>query len=305
MKKRKFQVVSDLHLSAGTYQIDHETTIYDLLTPKEEVDGLIFAGDLAPIMHLAHNESRIESLSEFLEGVCKCEGKSQFFKDTYDWLSSYKKVIYVAGNHEYYSSSYHSDGLTIETMDKIANRILPPNVEYVGDKNRVIEYMGVTFICSTLWAEGSQKSHEIQFIKSMLNDFILIPQFDYDKMIRLFYRNVEWIKNVLSIRSSQAILEKSQSPDYIDRTIVVTHHTPSPKSIHPRFAKSEANGAFTSNLEYLIERHPEIDYWIHGHTHDSFDYEVGHTRVICNPRGYQYNRGVENEEFEMIKIIEI
>ena len=26
--------------------------------------------------------------------------------------------------------------------------------------------------------------------------------------------------------------------------------------------------------------------WIHGHTHESFDYEIGKTRVICNPRGY-------------------
>ena len=25
--------------------------------------------------------------------------------------------------------------------------------------------------------------------------------------------------------------------------------------------------------------------WIHGHTHDSFDYVVNGTRVVCNPRG--------------------
>jgi hypothetical protein len=27
--------------------------------------------------------------------------------------------------------------------------------------------------------------------------------------------------------------------------------------------------------------------WIHGHTHDSFDYAVAGTRVICNPKGYR------------------
>ena len=26
--------------------------------------------------------------------------------------------------------------------------------------------------------------------------------------------------------------------------------------------------------------------WIHGHMHDSFDYEINGTRVVCNPRGY-------------------
>ena len=26
--------------------------------------------------------------------------------------------------------------------------------------------------------------------------------------------------------------------------------------------------------------------WIHGHTHDVFDYRVQGARVVCNPRGY-------------------
>ena len=34
--------------------------------------------------------------------------------------------------------------------------------------------------------------------------------------------------------------------------------------------------------------------WIHGHTHDSFDYEVAGTRVICNPKGYH----IENRAFQ-------
>jgi Icc-related predicted phosphoesterase len=26
--------------------------------------------------------------------------------------------------------------------------------------------------------------------------------------------------------------------------------------------------------------------WIHGHTHESMDYTLAGTRVVCNPRGY-------------------
>jgi hypothetical protein len=26
--------------------------------------------------------------------------------------------------------------------------------------------------------------------------------------------------------------------------------------------------------------------WTHGHTHDTFDYMIGSTKVVCNPRGY-------------------
>jgi hypothetical protein len=32
--------------------------------------------------------------------------------------------------------------------------------------------------------------------------------------------------------------------------------------------------------------HPEIVLWTHGHMHDPFDYMIGSTRVVCNPRGY-------------------
>jgi hypothetical protein len=31
---------------------------------------------------------------------------------------------------------------------------------------------------------------------------------------------------------------------------------------------------------------PSAVLWIHGHTHESFDYVVNGTRVVCNPRGY-------------------
>ena len=43
--------------------------------------------------------------------------------------------------------------------------------------------------------------------------------------------------------------------------------------------------AFASSLEGLIEEYQPI-LWIHGHTHDPFDYELFATRVVCNPRGY-------------------
>lgn len=40
-----------------------------------------------------------------------------------------------------------------------------------------------------------------------------------------------------------------------------------------------------STFEPLIEKgRPAL--WIHGHTHDAFDYELYGTKVVCNPRGY-------------------
>ena len=34
-----------------------------------------------------------------------------------------------------------------------------------------------------------------------------------------------------------------------------------------------------------MDRGPDL--WVHGHTHDSFDYVLGWTQVVVNPYGYQ------------------
>jgi len=50
-----------------------------------------------------------------------------------------------------------------------------------------------------------------------------------------------------------------------------------------------------------------VDAWIHGHTHNSFDYTVcGETRVICNPRGYALSDDCwENESFDSLMVVEV
>src|SRR5690606_7517276 len=87
-------------------------------------------------------------------------------------------------------------------------------------------------------------------------------------------------------------------------TVVVTHHAPSRKSIHPRFADSLLNAGFVSDAERLIGA-DRAQLWIHGHTHDSFDYPVNGTRVICNPRGYAKDGVNENPLFSPDLIVEV
>jgi hypothetical protein len=45
--------------------------------------------------------------------------------------------------------------------------------------------------------------------------------------------------------------------------------------------------------------------WIHGHTHDSFDYVCNGTRVVCNPRGYAIDGIPENPRFDPALTIDI
>ena len=72
-------------------------------------------------------------------------------------------------------------------------------------------------------------------------------------------------------------------PERDDTTaVVITHHSPTPRSIAPRFRGSVLNPAFASNLEPLIVRYqPAL--WIHGYMHNSVGVTVGATCMLANP----------------------
>ena len=64
------------------------------------------------------------------------------------------------------------------------------------------------------------------------------------------------------------------------------------RSVHERYMNDTHNVCFANDLEKQIlnmKKPPKL--WIHGHTHDDFDYMIGDTRVICHPRGYKNERG--------------
>lgn len=71
--------------------------------------------------------------------------------------------------------------------------------------------------------------------------------------------------------------------------VIVSHHSPSLKSIADKYQYNTYNGAYHSDYEELIQMMvdpPKL--WIHGHTHEEFDYMIGETRIICHPRGYPH-----------------
>jgi predicted house-cleaning noncanonical NTP pyrophosphatase (MazG superfamily) len=93
-------------------------------------------------------------------------------------------------------------------------------------------------------------------------------------------------------------------PESTQKYVVVGHHAPSKASTHPRYQNDTTmNGAYSSDLSEFILDRPQIKLWVHGHTHDSFDYMIGSTRVVCNPRGYD---GHERQaDFFELKFMEI
>ena len=93
-------------------------------------------------------------------------------------------------------------------------------------------------------------------------------------------------------------------------TVVVTHHAPHPRSLRSPMFIDDTDASFASDLSAVIERY-EPALWIHGHLHNASDYQVGATRVVCNPRGYVTFRsksGAEASEnffFDPLKVVEI
>ena len=46
------------------------------------------------------------------------------------------------------------------------------------------------------------------------------------------------------------------------------------------------DGAYYSDLDYFIASHPNIRYWVFGHTHVRKIFEIAQCKVMSNARGY-------------------
>ena len=202
--------------------------------------------------------------------------------DGIEWINSLKidhPVIYVLGNHEFYHNDLSIlDVIKIKAADNI--HVLENDEVYIDN----VRFLGCTLWTDFLFFGESEKYFSVQAAKRGMSDFEVIrnngKRFIPEDSIKFHGESRAWL---------QENLESS----FDGNTIVVTHHLPSSKSVHPRFANSKLTAAFASRLENLI-LDGEPDLWIHGHTHDKYDYFIGNTRVICNPRGYYGYERTEN-----------
>ncbi len=208
-----------------------------------------------------------------------------------------KPVLYVAGNHEHDQSDLQT------TLAELRGHA-------IGSTMQVLEcdawlHGGVRFLGATLWSDfrvfddDGTRAQAMTGAVSVIRDFQRIGVVEggmrrlftpHDSQA-LFDRTAAWLEAQLALR-------------FDGPTVVVTHHAPSPRSIHARFDGSLLNGCFVSDLERLMGAE-RVALWIHGHTHDSFDYGVRGTRVLCNPRGYVVQGVGENAAFDPALVVEV
>lgn len=124
---------------------------------------------------------------------------------------------------------------------------------------------------TTLWTDLSDAEQYQNYVMN-LADGRYIDYLDYD------------IYNETHQRQKKALFNSGAD-------IFVTHHCPSYLSVDGKYKGSPVNSAFATELASEILSMPKPPkLWVHGHTHDEFDYMIGTTRVICHPRGYPSER---------------
>jgi len=125
---------------------------------------------------------------------------------------------------------------------------------------------------------------------------------DFKKVRDELFRKVRPYQLAARHAKTRHFIQAKLEEPFDGPTVVVTHHAPSELSLHQRYreAPGHLNSSYASNLEHMLG---SAALWVHGHTHDSADYTLSDTRVVCNPRGYA--PGHVNPDFEPGLVLEV
>jgi len=263
----KIAICSDLHLEFGHITLEN----------TEGAEVLILSGDICT----AHG---------FMEFNPDCVHKSKdwhlFFQEC---CKNFPHVIYIMGNHEH----YHGDFATTEKILRDRLSYLP-NLHILEKSTFTLN--DVTFIGGTLWTDMNKEDPTtLHAIRNMMNDFRIISytnkRFEPKDAVQDHHMMLQYIRAVIESK-------------FNGKFVVVGHHAPSKLSTHPKYANEYLmNGGYSSDLSEFILDNPQIKLWTHGHTHEPFDYMIGSTRVVCNPRGYaDYEKRADDFKLQYVEV---
>jgi predicted phosphodiesterase len=196
-----------------------------------------------------------------------------------------KPVIYVAGNHEFYGQEY------FKTINALHAGARDTNVRFLEREGFIFEE--VRFLGCTLWTElGGDENDQLEDLLQLVNDF---------RKIRYRQGVINFRDYVLLHRESRRWLISELEQPFDGKTVVVTHHAPTPWSWHES-PSSIKRFAYCNDLKEVFHSF-EIAAWFHGHTHLVSDYRCSGARILCNPRGYHPAHLVA--DFDPLKTVEI
>ena len=186
----------------------------------------------------------------------------------------YENTFLITGNHEYWNTCVNDLTQVDDQINSIVENF--DNIHFL--KNKVVETDNVCFIGCTLWSKILNKTKKLDVLqtrggaidKRMIkhnNKFATLQ--DLNK----FHENdVKWLENTLrDIRQDKHI-------------VVITHHLPTFKLMHPKYKKAKNLDKYYTDLEYLIKK--PILAWIGGHSHCNMEIDLNEVKLKIAAFGY-------------------
>uniref|UniRef100_A0A6C0KHD4 Calcineurin-like phosphoesterase domain-containing protein n=1 Tax=viral metagenome TaxID=1070528 RepID=A0A6C0KHD4_9ZZZZ len=221
----RIQYASDLHLDQLTsYHLP------DLIDPKGDV--LILGGDICHIGKISQHLS--------------------FFKYV---SANFQYVLYIPGNHEFYSDMYSMDEL-----EKMVKKFFYTfqNVFYLNNSSIVIE--DVLFTGACLWCNPQNEPPSWFSI-----------DITRDEIAEMFNDSVNYLNKISSLQYR--------------KHVIVTHYPP----VHMEFKKRKSRGNHDQRYDEYYQnktiylKNPPIA-WIFGHTHENVYNRFNETNYLSNQR---------------------
>ncbi len=263
----KLQILSDLHIDSYARQSHPMGHI-----PKTDADLVLVAGDTA------NSDSGMPWLQEQAARL-------------------QVPLITIAGNHEYFNEDVLHFDKKLATWDNY-NETLAQGMRVLQCQH--MDIGDIRILGCTLWTDYEYQFNEDTMViaKRFMRDYKQIyaggELFSPEVSMQLHAKQRAWLKQALIAAS---VLDK--------KVVVMSHHSISPLSVSEKYATLPSNAAFVSDLSSWLHEPWAPTLWVHGHTHEAFDYRIYNTRVIVNPRAYPNEVSSTALEFAWDRVIDI
>jgi predicted phosphodiesterase len=173
----------------------------------------------------------------------------------------FSHVIVVAGNHEYYNKRHNMAEIDAQ-IDLVVSAYA--NVHYLQRRQVTIE--DITFVGCTLWSLPNASA-------PLTNDFKKIKGMTFGLYRHLFHTDLKYLSHTL----------EQIEPIPGHKTVVITHHLPSPALIAAPYRGDPTNTFYATNIVHLMAY---CSMWVCGHTHHRTTQIINGCECHINPYGY-------------------